>query len=132
VPQAISYPDETIEDYGLRKRSFQFGVEGTYGDLRKLINLLELSDSFLTLESVQLSGSGTGNRLRIDLSLSTLFATSGAADEAAGRLAEAGPTGEAAEGGGLEPSDDSGPDGMAEGAAPLGAAGDGSGPEAGR
>jgi Tfp pilus assembly protein PilO len=81
VPQSISYPEEIIEDYGLRKRSFQFSVEGTYADLRKLINLLELSDSFLTLEGVTLSGD-RGARLRIDLRLSTLFATPEAAAEA--------------------------------------------------
>lgn len=81
VPQSITYPEEIIEDYGLRKRSFQFSVEGTYADLRKLINLLELSDSFLTLEGVTLSGD-RGARLRIDLRLSTLFATPGAAAEA--------------------------------------------------
>lgn len=94
-PQAISYPDETIEDFGLRKRSFVFGVEGTYADLRKLINLLELSDSFLTLERVDLSGEGQrgGGRLRIDLGLSTLFATGepAAPEPAAGAPAAAAP-----------------------------------------
>lgn len=80
-PQAINYPDEPIEDFGLRKRSFVFGVEGTYAELRRLVNLLELSDSFLTLEEVRLVGGGDqrgnrgGGRLRIDLRLSTLFAT---------------------------------------------------------
>jgi Tfp pilus assembly protein PilO len=75
-PQAISYPEQPIEDSGLRKRSFVFGVEGTYADLRKLVNLLELSDSFLTLERVNLSGSGDrAARLRIELTLSTLFET---------------------------------------------------------
>ena len=54
VPRAISYPEEQIQEYGLIKRSFVFSVEGTYTDLRKFINLLELSDSFLTLEDVAL------------------------------------------------------------------------------
>src|SRR5262249_7156107 len=40
------------------KRSFVFEVDGTYLDLRKFINLLELSDSFLTLEAVSLSERG--------------------------------------------------------------------------
>jgi len=75
-PRATSYPEETLEEYGLSKRSFVFSVEGTYFDLRKLINSLELSDYFLTLEDVALSesgGRGAGTRLRINLRLSTLF-----------------------------------------------------------
>jgi type IV pilus assembly protein PilO len=73
-PQAISYPEEEIEEYGLVKRSFIFTVDGTYAELRKFINLLELSGSFLTLEGVTLSGGDDqGPELRMDLSLSTLF-----------------------------------------------------------
>jgi hypothetical protein len=75
-PQSISYPEQALADSGLRKRSFVFGVEGTYPNLRKLVNLLELSDSFLTLERVDLTGGGDrGAQLRIDLRLSTLFVT---------------------------------------------------------
>ena len=65
VPRSITYPEEQIQQYGLIKRSFVFSVEGTYADLRKFINLLELSDSFLTLEDASLSEEGrheSGNR----------------------------------------------------------------------
>jgi hypothetical protein len=55
VPRAINYPEEQIQQYGLVKRSFIFNVDGNNTDLRKFINLLELSDSFLTLESVGLT-----------------------------------------------------------------------------
>lgn len=75
TPRSISYPSEAIEDYGLRKRSLVFQVEGRYSDLRKFINLLELSESFLTLEEVSLSGASGGNQLTIRLRLSTLFAS---------------------------------------------------------
>lgn len=77
-PQQASYPEESLEEFGLEKRSFVFTVEGTYFDLRKLINSLELTQSFLTLEGVQLTGgsrAGNDSRLRINLQLSTLFAT---------------------------------------------------------
>lgn len=75
-PLAIEYPDEPIEGFGLRRRAFVFGVEGTYTELRQLLNLLELSQSFLTLEEVGLvEGGGGGGVLRISLRLSTLFAT---------------------------------------------------------
>lgn len=55
VPRAFTYPEEKIQQYGLIKRSFIFSVDGTYADLRKFINLLELSDSFLTLEDASLT-----------------------------------------------------------------------------
>lgn len=75
-PQTLSYPEQAIEEYGLVKRSFAFPVEGTYLELRRFINLLELSSSFLTLEEIQLSGGGEedGAELRMTLRLSTLFA----------------------------------------------------------
>jgi Tfp pilus assembly protein PilO len=58
VPRSITYPEEQIQQYGLIKRSFIFSVDGTYADLRKFINLLELSDSFLTLEDISLAEEG--------------------------------------------------------------------------
>ncbi|HEX7184978.1 MAG TPA: hypothetical protein VF756_24335 [Thermoanaerobaculia bacterium] len=76
-PQTLTYPQQDIEEYGLVKRSFAFPVEGTYLELRRFINLLELSSSFLTLEEVQLAGGGgdeEGAELRMTLRLSTLFA----------------------------------------------------------
>jgi len=78
-PLSINYGEEKIEDYGLVKRSFSFSVDGTYLELRKFINLLELSESFLTLEEVTLAGdeAGQGPELQIRLILSTLFAREG-------------------------------------------------------
>lgn len=77
-PTAISYPERTFEDYGLAKRSIVFGVSGTYDSLRQLVNMLELSDSFLILEEVSLSESGgrqrPGDKLQINLRISTWFA----------------------------------------------------------
>lgn len=73
VPAAMTYPTEEIEDYGLTKRYFTFSVEGTYVELRRFVNFLELTSSFVTLEEVALSG-GDGPQLSIRLSLSTLFA----------------------------------------------------------
>jgi Tfp pilus assembly protein PilO len=75
-PKSISYPQQDIEDYGLVKRSFVFQVGGTYAELRQFLNLLELTDSFLTLEAVTLSEEGgeEGPELQMNLTLSTLFA----------------------------------------------------------
>lgn len=85
-PAALSYPQQPIEEYGLVKRSFSFSVDGTYLELRKFINLLELSDSFLTLEEVTLDGEGgeQGPDLRIRLHLSTLFASEAGSEESSG------------------------------------------------
>ena len=74
VPRSLSYPEEQIEDYGLIKQSFVFSVQGSYAALRKLIHLIETSRSFITLEEVTLTGNAEGPELRIDLTLSTLFA----------------------------------------------------------
>lgn len=74
-PRRISYPTEEIADFGLVKRSMTFSVSGTYAQLRRLINLLELSDYFLTLRRVELRGADDrGSALRIQLEISTLFA----------------------------------------------------------
>lgn len=83
-PRSISYPEQAIEDYGLVKRSFVFPVEGTYIELRQFLNLLELSDSFLTLEAVTLSESGgdQGPELRMNLTISTLFSRETGEEEA--------------------------------------------------
>jgi len=75
APSSFAYPEEEIEDYGLVKRSFVFSVEGTYVELRKFINLLELSPSFLTVEQVQLAGTAEGPELRISMIVSTLFSS---------------------------------------------------------
>ncbi len=83
TPNTLSYPEQEIQDYGLIKRSFIFSVTGTYQELRKLIDLIELSDSFLTLEDATLSQDPKGSELRISLRLSTLFAKEGAPPAAA-------------------------------------------------
>jgi Tfp pilus assembly protein PilO len=88
-PRTLSYPEEELEDYGLVKRSFVFPVEGTYLELRQFINLMEHSDSFLTLESITLSEASkdTGPELHMSLRISTLFSkeTGPVAESAGGR-----------------------------------------------
>lgn len=85
-PQSITYDEDKIDTYGLIKRSYAFPVDGTYLELRKFINLLELSPSFFTLEEVTLAGEqgDEGPELRIRLLISTLFADEGANLEQAG------------------------------------------------
>jgi Tfp pilus assembly protein PilO len=78
-PPRINYPDEAISSFGLVKRSIVFGVDGTYAALRRFINFLELTESFITLDEIrpsETSGSNS-NRLSINLSVSTLFLDDG-------------------------------------------------------
>ena len=84
-PATINYPEDDLADYGLIKRTFSFGVHGSYAQLRRFINLLEMTESFLTLEEVQLTGRGNQAELGINLRLSTLFTE----DEAASAATEA-------------------------------------------
>jgi Tfp pilus assembly protein PilO len=83
-PRSLSYPEQAIEDFGLVKRSFIFSVEGTYVELRQFLNLLELTDSFLTLEAVTLAETSRdqGPELRMNLAISTLFAQETGPEEA--------------------------------------------------
>ncbi|HKI05371.1 MAG TPA: hypothetical protein VKK31_25550 [Thermoanaerobaculia bacterium] len=74
VPRAFSYPEQEIEELGLIKRSYIFNVEGTYVELRKFINLLEASRSFVSIDEVTLGSNSAGAELNIALKLSTLFA----------------------------------------------------------
>lgn len=73
-PTAFNYERQTIEGQDLARRTITFAVDGTYVQLRQLINLLELSDSFLILDQISLRGNDVeGSPLRISLRLSTLF-----------------------------------------------------------
>lgn len=69
-PQAFGYPQQVLEEEGLVKRKVDFSVEGGYDDLRRFINFLELSDQFVTIEQIAMSGD---SRLALRFSLSTIF-----------------------------------------------------------
>ena len=84
-PESINYPEQQLDDYGLVRMSLVFGVQGTYPQLRMLVNLLEHSDLFLVLERVGLNGSDASGTLSISLELSTLFVREREAAERATR-----------------------------------------------
>ncbi len=76
-PSSWNYPRSPFSGHKLVQRNINFSVNGTYDQLRNFINFLELSDHFLTLNSVSLGGTGeSGNpSLGIQLSVSTIFTT---------------------------------------------------------
>lgn len=74
VPRAFNYPERDIEEFGLIQRSYIFTVQGTYAELRRFINLIEASRSFLSIDEVRLNGRDESPELDISLKISTLFA----------------------------------------------------------
>lgn len=96
-PTAFNYPRSNL-DWKLTRREINFNVTGTYEQLRMFINLLELSEYFLSLDRVSLSESGaqgSSPTLSIGLSLSTVFV---APEAVAPEAAEKASTKPAAEG----------------------------------
>lgn len=76
-PSSLTYERERIEGQDLSRRTITFSVDGTYVQLRQLVNFIELSDSFLILDQIALRGNDVeGAPLRISLRLSTLFTSS--------------------------------------------------------
>jgi len=76
TPKSISYPGEPLEAQGMVAQRIVFPVDGTYEQLRRFINFLELSPQFLTLERISLNesrGPGPNPILSIQLELSTVF-----------------------------------------------------------
>ena len=72
-PGSISYPSQAAADFEISTRYMVFSVNGSYAQLRRLINFLELSDMFLVLNEITIGGQGNGDKLRISLRLSTTF-----------------------------------------------------------
>jgi hypothetical protein len=60
------------EALGATEVSIAFGVAGTYQQARRLINLLELSQQFVIIESITLN-SADQQTLTLDLELKTIF-----------------------------------------------------------
>ncbi len=85
-PMSLSYPKKSFGDHELVQRNISFSVKGSYDQLRNFINFLELTEHFVTLNSVTLGG-GDEDRgdpsLSIRLVMSTIFTTRQVAPPAA-------------------------------------------------
>ncbi len=73
-PREIGYPEEILEDFDLRRRSFVFSVQGSYANLRAFLHLLELSPSFVTIEQIRVNEQSGNRGLGVSLRLATFFA----------------------------------------------------------
>jgi hypothetical protein len=60
------------QNLGASEVAISFGVEGTYDQVRRLINLLELSRQFVIIERISLS-SNDAQMLKLTLELKTIF-----------------------------------------------------------
>jgi hypothetical protein len=82
IPTTVGFNSAAVadSDAGKRKKavigahevSIAFGVSGTYEQVRRLINLLELSRQFVIIDRIAL-GQREGQTLILDLRLKTLF-----------------------------------------------------------
>jgi hypothetical protein len=63
---------KVAKDLGATEVGITFSVQGTYQQIRRLINMLELSDHFVIINSIQLS-SAQGENLNLNLQIKTLF-----------------------------------------------------------
>lgn len=87
-PKEIGYPEEALSDLGLVRRSFVFEVQGSYVNLRAFLYLLELSPSYVTVDSIEVRELSGGRGLSVDLRLSTFFAAPKTPDAAANKTHE--------------------------------------------
>jgi hypothetical protein len=77
-PNSMSFSQAQEKDAGRNGRpdmsivTITFSVKGTYQQIRRLINLLEVSDQFVIINSIHLGGGGQPD-LNLDLSLKTVF-----------------------------------------------------------
>jgi hypothetical protein len=78
TPASTSYSrtenrrDRTRRDLGATEVGITFSVQGTYQQIRRLINMLELSQHFIIVNGIQLS-SAQGDSLNLNLQIKTLF-----------------------------------------------------------
>ncbi|MGA8810251.1 MAG: hypothetical protein WB973_20460 [Thermoanaerobaculia bacterium] len=71
----VSTAPSTKGSIGTNTVSIAFTVQGTYEQVRRLINLLELSDQFVIIDSIGLGANGTAadKILTLNIRLKTLF-----------------------------------------------------------
>ena len=70
--RTLSAARRDAESLGAHEVSITFSVQGTYDQVRRLINLLELSQQFVIIESISLAAADQ-EQLTLNLRLKTLF-----------------------------------------------------------
>ena len=72
--QSVNYSmtDVTLEN-GTTSVGIDFAVRGSYQQLRQLINMIELSEQFIIIDSVSFTGDSPDGSIGLNLRLRTLF-----------------------------------------------------------
>ncbi len=72
----VAYRFEGKPVFGLQRVDFSVPVEGSYGSIRRFLNILESSPHFILIDSISLESDreGTSGGIRMDLNLSTFCA----------------------------------------------------------
>jgi hypothetical protein len=74
VPHRIAFGQSELRDAHLEEFSISFPFEGDYASVRSLLNLLEVTPSFLILDGFSLSSSGDlQEKVRLQFKLRTVF-----------------------------------------------------------
>ncbi len=63
------------EEIGTETFEIAYGVVGRYDQIRRLVNLIELSNQFIIIDSITLQNGDTSSALQMNLTLKTLFKT---------------------------------------------------------
>lgn len=71
---SIAYDvDQQKRELDSLSMTISFDVVGSYEQIRRLINMIELSNQFLIIDEISLNDSAEANRLRLSIQLKTLF-----------------------------------------------------------
>jgi Tfp pilus assembly protein PilO len=81
TPRSYGFNEQLEKkDVGTRSVAIVFGVQGTYQQIRRFINLTELSQQFMSIDQLSLASAGADpNQLALNIRIRTLFRE--AADE---------------------------------------------------
>ncbi len=74
IDGGIGFGSDELGDFGLAERSMEFDVVGDYDALRRFINFLEVSDSFLALRDIAVGVDRDNQQLKVGLTVSSMFA----------------------------------------------------------
>lgn len=89
-PSSFNYASQDLGEMELRRLGITFSVEGTYDQVRRFINFLEIGEQFFILEQMTVNASSDRGqadpRLSINVSVSTVFASDGLARRTAAEL----------------------------------------------
>ncbi len=78
-PSSFNYGTDDLGDLELRRQTISFSVDGTYDQVRRFINFLEIAEQFFVLEQLTVNAGGERGqadpRLSIGVLVSTVFAS---------------------------------------------------------